>query len=414
MKKMWWAFAASALALLLASCGGGGSGAETAAHSQSDPLLATLGVAARSRLSCATSADECPPVAIGSSVTGAISSSNDRGWHRVSLEAGQAYSFSLEGASTGQGTLRDPLLRLFNSDGWQLTSDNDSGVSFNAAMVCAPSAAGTYYVSAEGALADAGTYRLSVTAVPGPAAACEERPNDPGTDWSSPPAAPAILQGTFGLAAHQRTGAAFNVTDGDLAIEALFASQGSADLYVLSSADLPGCLAGGAFNFIAQASFEQQTGYRSFTLPPGSYAVCARNQSSAPMTMRLELQQQVGASGFQFSRQQFAPVAQAVAAGGRIVQPVSASDGFRIFIDGANTGGTFYIIPPEETQNFLAGQPFQHYPTLTQACGGLGAAGTAAPQLCELPGPWQYSIAYVNNTSSTQSVVVVGREYVPD
>ena len=412
MKQMGWTFAASGLALLVASCGGGGT--ETAANSQSDPLLATPGVARQTRLSCATSADECPAVAIGGSATGTIRSADDRAWHTLSLEAGQAYSFSLEGAATGQGTLRDPLLRLFNNAGWQLTSDNDSGVGLNASMVCAPSAAGTYYLSAEGALADAGTYRLSVIAVPGPAAACEDRPNDPGIDWSSPAGAPAILQGTFSLVAHQRTGVPFNVTDGNLPIEMMFASQGSADLYVMSSADLASCLAGGAFDFIAQASFEQQTGYRSFTLPAGSYALCARNQSSAPITMRLEMQNQVGAPGFHFSRQQFAPVAQTVAAGARIVQPVDASNAFRIFIDGANTGGAFYIIPPEETQNFLAGQPFQHYPTLTQACGGLGAAGTAAPQLCELPGIWQYSIAYINNTSSTQSIVMVGREYVPD
>jgi hypothetical protein len=44
----------------------------------------------------------------------------------------------------------------------------------------------------------------------------------------------------------------------------------------------------------------------------------------------------------------------------------------------------------------------------------LGAAGTAAPELCELPGVAQYMVAYINDTASAQSIVVTAREYVPD
>lgn len=370
-------------------------------------------------LSCTVTPGACPAVAIGGSATGTVASAGDRDWHTVSLTAGQAYSFSLEGAATGQGTLGDPLLRLFNSAGQELTSDDDSGVSFNASMVCAPSATGTYYLAAQGTDTDTGTYRLSVSAVPGPAVACESRPADPGINWDSPVAAPQILQGTVTLGAQQRAGAGFDITGGALALEATFVSQGSADLYLMSSADLPGCLAGGSFNFIAQASFQGQSGFRSFTLAPGSYAVCARNQTSAPNTMRLELQQQTAAAGFHFSRQQFAPIVQTVAAGARVVQPVDAGDVFRLFIEGANTGGVFYIIPSAETQNFLAGQPFQHYPDLTLACGGTAQSDntvTPAPELklCELPTGGPYGIAYVNDTADPQSIAVVGREYVPD
>jgi hypothetical protein len=367
-----------------------------------------------SLLTCATNPGACPAVAVGGSATGTVSSVGDRDWHTVSLSAGQAYSFRLEGAANGQGTLPDPVLRLFNSAGRQLTSDDDSGVGFNSSMVCAPPASGTFYLSAEGTTTDTGTYRLSVSPVPGAAVACDTRANDPGINWNSPVSAPGIILGAVTLGAQQRGSVPFDVTGGDLPIELTFASQGAADLYVVNSADAAGCVAGGAFNFIAPASFERQSGWRSFILAPGSYALCARNQTSLPNTVRIDLQRQTAAPGFHFSRQQFAPVAQTVAAGARVVQPVSASDLFRIFIDGANTGGIFYIIPPEETQNFLAGQAFQHYPDLTAACGGLGAAGTAAPSLCELPGVAQYSIAYVNNTASPQSIVVTGREYVPD
>jgi hypothetical protein len=373
-----------------------------------------LFVAPLALLGCVVSPGACPAMQAGDSVAGSIAAPGDRDWHTLTLTAGQAYSFSLEGSATGQGTLTDPLLRLFNSAGQQLTSDDDSGVSFNAAMVCAPSTSGTYYVSAEGTTTDTGSYRLSVNAVPGGAAACESRPNDPGIDWSSPVSAPGILAGTVTLGAQQRAGVNFNVTGAGAAMESIFVSQGSADLYVINSADLPACVAGATFNFIAQASFEGQTGFRSFTLPAGSYAICARNQTAAPNTIRLDLENLAAAPGFHFSRQQFAPVAQSVDAGARFAQAVNAGDVYRMFIEGANTGGTFYIIPADQTAVFLAGQPFEHYPALTTACGGLGAAGTAAPVLCELPGVAQYSVAYINDTASAQSIVVTGREYVPD
>lgn len=365
-------------------------------------------------LSCFVTPGACPAMAVGSAATGNVAAVGDRDWHTVSLTAGQAYSFSLEGAATGQGTLPDPLLRLFNGAGQQLTSDDDSGVSFNASMVCAPSASGTYFLSAEGTTTDTGSYRISVTAVPGAAVSCESRPNDPGIFWESPVSAPEIIAGTVTLGGQQRVGAGFSVTGGPLALEAIFVSQAGADLYVMNSADLAACLAGGSFNFIAQASFEGQTGSRSFTLPPGSYAICARNQGAAANTMRLELQSQAVAAGFHFSQPQFTPVARTVAPGGRFAQAVNAGDLFRTFIEGASTGGVFYVIPAEQTANFLAGQPFEHFPELTQACGGLGAAGTAAPELCELPGVLQYSVAYINDTASQQGIVVVGREYTPD
>jgi hypothetical protein len=378
-----------------------------------------LFVAPLALMNCLASPGACPAMQAGASVVGNIAVAGDRDWHTISLTAGQAYSFSLEGSATGQGTLTDPLLRLFSSAGQQLTSDDDSGVSFNAAMVCAPSASGTYYVSAEGTTTDTGTYRLSVNAVPGAAVACESRPNDPGINWNSPVAAPAILAGTVTLGAQQRAGVNFDLTGAGAALESIFVSQGSADLFVMNSADLPACVAGGSFNFIAEASFQGETGFRSFALPAGSYAICARNQTSAPNAISLKLQNLAAAPGFHFSRQQFAPVAQSVAAGARFVKAVNAADVYRMFIEGANTGGTFYIIPPEQTANFLAGQPFEHYPQLTTACGGLGAAGTAAPVLCELPGvvgqvSTQYNIAYFNDTASAQSIVVTGREYVPD
>ena len=363
-------------------------------------------------LRCFVSPSVCPAISVGSAVAGAITSPGDRDWHTVSLTAGQAYSFDVEGTATSQGTLVDPLLLLFDGAGKQLTVDDDSGVSFNAKLVCAPSASGSYYLAAaESGGTDTGTYRLSVTAVPGPAVACESRPVDTGTNWQSPFSGPEILAGTVTLGPLQRVGATFEISGGEAALEAIFVSQGSADLFLMNSADLPACLAGSSFNFFAQFSFQGQSGVRLLTLAPGSYAICARNQTSVPNLARLELQRQTAVAGFHFSLQQFVPLVQTIAAGGRIAQPVAAGDRFRTFVEGANTGGVFFIIPASETQNFLAGQPFQHQPELTAAC---APADASALELCELPGIGQFAVAYVNNTASAQSIVIEERDYVPD
>jgi hypothetical protein len=359
---------------------------------------------------CFVSPNVCPALPVGSASAGAIASPGDQDWHTVSLTAGQAYAFDVEGTATSQGTLVDPLVRLFDSSGKQLTVDDDSGVSFNAKLVCAPSASGTYYLAAESADTDTGTYRISATAIAGPAMACESRPVDTGTNWFSPLSGPEILAGTVTLGPQQRVGTTFDIS-GDTALEAIFVSQGSADLFLMSSADLPACLAGGSFNFFTQVSFQAQSGVRTFTAPPGSYAICARNQTSAPNPVRLELQRQTAAAGFHFSQQQFAPLVQTVAAGGRIAQPVTAGDRFRTFLEGANTGGAFFIIPASETQNFLAGQPFQHQAELTAAC---APASASALELCELPGIGPFAVAYFNNTGSAQTIVIDERDYVPD
>jgi hypothetical protein len=93
------------------------------------------------------------------------------------------------------------------------------------------------------------------------------------------------------------------------------------------------------------------------------------------------------------------------------VQPATVGDSYRTIVDGANSGGTFYIIPASQQQIFLNGGAFDSYTDMTSAC---ATSGRAAPGLCELTGVGQYAIAYVNDTGSPQSIVIVGRDYVPD
>jgi hypothetical protein len=362
-------------------------------------------------LGCTVSPASCPQMNVGSSATGSVAAPGERDWHAVFLSAGQGYSFTLEGAPTGQGTLEDPALRLFDSAGRELTWDDDSGVSFNANIVCAPSASGWYYLAAEAFGSVAGSYRLSVAATGGPAVACQDRPGGNSTNWQSAFSAPEILQGTVSVGPQQSVGASFQLSE-FTALEAVFVSAPGGSLYLMNQADLPACLAGGSFNFFAEASFQNQSGFKSFSAPPGSYAICARNQGAQAATMRLELQKQTAVSGFRLLRQKFEPVAQSVPANGRLAQAFTSGDQVRTILEGANSGGLFYIIPASETDNFMAGRQFLYRADMTRACGEQ--SGTAAPDLCEIDEIGDFVLAYINNTSATQSVVLVAREYVPE
>ena len=85
-------------------------------------------------------------VAAGGSITGRIETSGDTDWVGISLTAGRTYTFNLDG--TTSGALPDPYLRVYNSSGTQLASDDDSGQGLNSQLTFSPTAAGTYYLSA--------------------------------------------------------------------------------------------------------------------------------------------------------------------------------------------------------------------------------------------------------------------------
>jgi hypothetical protein len=101
-------------------------------------------------------------LSVGGSTTGNIETSGDTDWFAITLTAGQTYTFDEEGSETGQGTLADPLLRLRDSSGTFITSDDDSGTGLNSRITYTAAASGTYYLDAE-AFSGTGTYRLSAS-----------------------------------------------------------------------------------------------------------------------------------------------------------------------------------------------------------------------------------------------------------
>ena len=106
-------------------------------------------------------------VSVGGSTKGNIEIPNDTDWFRVSLAAGHTYEFDLQGSSTNQGTLSDPFLRLRDSAGNSITSNDDngvnvSGVNFNSRIFYTPKTSDTYYLSVGAAnTGGTGTYKVS-------------------------------------------------------------------------------------------------------------------------------------------------------------------------------------------------------------------------------------------------------------
>ena len=105
-------------------------------------------------------------VTVGGTATGEIETAGDQDWFAVELEAGVEYRIDLEGNATGGGMLADPWLRwLHDADrvGIRGTRDDDGGEGLNARQVFTPETSGIYYISANGAQGQTGSYTLSVT-----------------------------------------------------------------------------------------------------------------------------------------------------------------------------------------------------------------------------------------------------------
>lgn len=93
----------------------------------------------------------------------------DHDFYRISLVAGQTYTFSLVG--TGVNNVQDTLLRLYYADGTTLITSNDDGLrGLNSQITFTAAASGTYYLDAMAfGPSDAGQYGLSVAVGPRPA-----------------------------------------------------------------------------------------------------------------------------------------------------------------------------------------------------------------------------------------------------
>ena len=102
-------------------------------------------------------------LAAGGSVNGDIEVAGDADWFAIYLDAGTTYVFDLEGSVTGMGTLSDPYLVLWDSEGYEIDWNDDGGTDFNSRLTFTPSYSDTYYLSAEAYGSNTGTYTLSAS-----------------------------------------------------------------------------------------------------------------------------------------------------------------------------------------------------------------------------------------------------------
>ena len=103
-------------------------------------------------------------VRVGGSVTGNISPAGDYDYFEVDLIAGRSYVIEMKGSTTGNGTLGDPFLYLYDGMSNFITNDDDGGTGLNSRIEINITETGTYYIEAgEVDDADTGTYTITVT-----------------------------------------------------------------------------------------------------------------------------------------------------------------------------------------------------------------------------------------------------------
>lgn len=98
-------------------------------------------------------------LSVGGTSSGRIETAGDRDWFAVTLTAGTAYTFR-ENASASS---LDSYLRLVNSSGTVLASNDDGGGSMNSLISYTPTTSGTYYLAA-GGYGDGSTGAYTVSA----------------------------------------------------------------------------------------------------------------------------------------------------------------------------------------------------------------------------------------------------------
>ncbi|NDD11129.1 MAG: hypothetical protein EB072_00440 [Betaproteobacteria bacterium] len=99
----------------------------------------------------------------GTSFSGMLLTKSDQDWFAIKLDQGKDYVFRVRAASSGNGTLRDPLLEIRTSTSTSPLDVNDNQLTSNEpAIQFTPAITGTYYlvVKASDGQNDTGSYTL--------------------------------------------------------------------------------------------------------------------------------------------------------------------------------------------------------------------------------------------------------------
>ncbi len=101
-------------------------------------------------------------IALDTPVYGVVDADGDQDWYKITLQAGHLYQFDLQGAPSGQGSLPDAALQLFDANGMGVGYNDDGGLGLDAKLSFASATGGSFYVSAQNNWSTAGgTYTLT-------------------------------------------------------------------------------------------------------------------------------------------------------------------------------------------------------------------------------------------------------------
>ena len=111
-----------------------------------------------------TATTSATALTLGTAQAGVIGIPADKDVFKVNLDTGKMYQFTVEGLAGHAGTLIDPYLRIFNSQGQLLDFDNNSGAGNDAQLYFSPTSSGLYYLEASANTDRAmGTYHATVS-----------------------------------------------------------------------------------------------------------------------------------------------------------------------------------------------------------------------------------------------------------
>lgn len=97
---------------------------------------------------------------------GTIGTVGDRDWFILDAQARAVYEINLTGAPSGNGSLTDPLLRIYDAQGRQVAFDDDSGEGLESFLLWQAPTTGRYFLSAEAFGSATGSYRLDLRRIP--------------------------------------------------------------------------------------------------------------------------------------------------------------------------------------------------------------------------------------------------------
>ncbi len=179
------------------------------------------------------------------------------------------------------------------------------------------------------------------------------------------------------------------------------ASDYAADAAIITAAQLSNFTANRPFS--GYALFDNQYGTKSVTLPPGTYYVAIRSQSSTPTAYRLELDLDItvpadSLNTYSFVDHYIQGTEHVGANGGKLWHGFTIQSGIRYFLDGCNTGLSTYVIPASQLTAFKSGGTFSYYTAYS-------ADDNAYPGLHEikLP-PGSYYLAFINRNTIPKPV----------